>query len=78
MTLKDFLDDNPIINKTQFANEMWPDNKSAKTKLSNKLAENIVGSGKQRITDNDTYLVIEVLDNLIKNIEKFKNSNIKM
>lgn len=70
MDLKKFLEDNPIINTAQLAKEMWPENKSSRSKLSNKLNENIVGSGKQRITDKDLEDAKRVLDKLAENIKK--------
>lgn len=39
MNLKEFLTENKIINRTELAEMMWPGNRSAKTKLSNKLNE---------------------------------------
>ena len=68
MDLKKFLEDNPIINKAILARMMWPDNKSANTKLNNKLAENMVGTGKQRITEKDYERAKEVLKQLSANI----------
>ena len=53
MKLKEFLEQNPIINNAQLARLMYPYNKSANTKLANKLAENISGSGRQRVTEAD-------------------------
>ena len=45
MDLKQFLKENAIINQSELAKQMWPDNKSAKTKLSNKLRENSRAGG---------------------------------
>lgn len=69
MNLKQFLEENPIINSSQLANQMWPDNKSARSKLTNKLNENIAGTGKQRITEDDEKKAIDVLKKLAKAIE---------
>jgi len=71
MDLKKFLEENPIINTAQLAKEMWPDNKSARSKLTNKLNENIVGTGRQRITEKDIEEAKRVLDKLVENIKKF-------
>jgi len=70
MRLKEFLDNNPIIDKAQLAKLMWPENKSARSKLSNKLNENIAGSGKQRITDKDFEAAKSVLKKLADDILK--------
>ncbi|WP_284464861.1 hypothetical protein [Chryseobacterium sp.] len=70
MDLKKFLEDNPIINTAQLAKEMWPENKSSRSKLSNKLNENIVGSGKQRVTEKDIEDAKRVLKKLSDNIDK--------
>lgn len=72
MKLKEFLESNPIINNAQLAKLMYPNIKSANTKLANKLAENVSGSGKQRITDKDLKEAISVLDDLCKKIQEFK------
>ena len=71
MNLKEFLESNPIINKAQLAEAMWEKNKSAKSKLYNKLSEKIVGSGKQRITEADENNAKEKLMNLAENIIKY-------
>lgn len=70
MTLKDFLEENPIVDKSQLAKLMWPENKSARSKLSNKLNENIVGTGKQRITEKDFENAKAVLKQLAEDILK--------
>lgn len=59
-----------MINTAQLAKEMWPENKSARSKLSNKLNENIVGSGRQRITEKDIEEAKKALDKLADNIKK--------
>lgn len=70
MDLKKFLEDNPIIDKAQLSKLMWPENKSARSKLSNKLNENVAGSGKQRITDKDYQNAKQVLQKLAEEIMK--------
>ena len=52
---------------------MYPNNKSAHTKLANKLAENKSGTGKQRVTDTDEALAKEELEKLIHRIVAFIN-----
>lgn len=74
MKLKDFLEQNPIINKSQLAENMWSDNKSAKSKLYNKLAERTVGSGIQRITEQDETNAKQVLSILAENITAYIRS----
>ncbi|MCL1671741.1 hypothetical protein [Elizabethkingia ursingii] len=70
MDLKEFLEDNPIINMSQLAKEMWPTNKSARIKLFNKLHEKEAGSGKQRITEKDMEDAKTVLKKLSDDINK--------
>lgn len=70
MNLKDFLEKNKIINMSQLANEMWPDNKNARIKLFNKIHEKKAGSGIQRITDEDLKEAKKVLDKLANDIKK--------
>lgn len=71
MNLKEFLEINPIINKSQLAQLMWIDNKSAKSKLYNKLSEKTVGSGKQRITENDEEVAKKELEKLAHRIVEY-------
>lgn len=68
MDLKKFLEENPIINQAVLAREMWPTNKSARSKLANKLSENVVGTGKQRITEKDYEDAKKVLKQLAERI----------
>lgn len=70
MTLKEFLNANPIVDKSSLAKLMWPENKSAKSKLYNKLSENIVGTGKQRVTEKDFEDAKTVLRKLADEIYK--------
>lgn len=70
MDLKQFLEQNPLINKAELARRMWPDNKSAATKLANKLSENTVGSGKQRVTENDMMEAKRILTELSQKIQQ--------
>lgn len=53
MNLKEFLKLNPVIQQAELANLMYPNTKSARTKLSNKLNNKVVGSGTQRILRKD-------------------------
>ncbi|GEN66286.1 hypothetical protein [Chryseobacterium rhizosphaerae] len=70
MKLKEFLERNPTINTAQLARKMWPDNKSAPSKLTNKLNENIAGDSKQRITEKDLENAKAVLKELADDIYK--------
>lgn len=71
VNLKEFLEKNPIITMTGLAKGMWPSNKSARSKLNNKVHEN----AGQRILPEDTKEAIKVLDKLVENIEEFKKQN---
>lgn len=73
MNLKEFLEKNPIITVTGLAKGMWPSNKSARSKLNNKLHEN----AGQRLLPEDTKEAIKVLDQLAKDIEELKENNFK-
>lgn len=70
MNLKYFLEKNSIINMSQLANEMWPENKNARVKLYNKLQEKKSGSGIQRITEDDIKEAKRVLNKLADDIKK--------
>lgn len=72
MDLKQFLEENPIINLSKLADKMWPENKSSRSKLTNKLNENTVGNGKQRITENDLINAKKVLKKLADDIYRIK------
>lgn len=69
MKLKEFLQQNPIIDKSNLARLMWPENKSANSKLHNKLNENTSGNGKQRMTEKDNERAKEVLFKLVEQIK---------
>lgn len=70
MTLKQFLDAHPIIDKAALSIQMWPDIKSPKSKLYNKLSETASGTGKQRVTDKDFENAKAVLKKLAEDILK--------
>lgn len=74
MTLKEFLEQNPIIKNAQLARLMYPNNKYSNTKLANKLAENISGSGKQRITEADEEIAKKELEKLVHRIVSYISS----
>ena len=61
MPVKQLLEKHPLLTIAELARLMYPENKSARSKLTNKLNENIVGSGKQRITSKDLQLIKEIL-----------------
>ncbi len=71
MELKEFLEQNPIIQKKLLAEKMYPGNKSANSKLGSKLAERIVGSGKQRILEKDTQDAVRAFTELRDNLNDF-------
>lgn len=72
MDLKQFLDANPLVNQAELARLMWPDNqKTARSRLSNKLNEVKMGNSKQRITEADLTLAKDALVKLGVNIEGF-------
>lgn len=75
MELKKFLEENPVIQKMELANLMYPNTKSARTKLSNKLNEKIVGSGKQRILPKDIEDAKRALAIVRDRINKFIEEN---
>ena len=72
MNLKEFLEKHSLINKADLASQMWPDLKSAKIKLHNKINEVTAGTGKQRITEADLALAKEVLKEMTKDIDGIK------
>lgn len=71
VNLKEFLENNPIITMTGLAKGMWPSNKSARSKLNNKIHEN----AGQRVLPEDIQEAIKVLAKLAENIEEFKKQN---
>lgn len=72
MHLKEFLEKHSLINKADLASQMWPNNKSARSKLTNKLNENMVGTGKQRITEKDLELAKKYLKLMADDIHELK------
>ncbi|HBR10720.1 MAG TPA: hypothetical protein DD740_00625 [Chryseobacterium sp.] len=62
------MKDVSIVNNAQLARLMYPNNKSANTKLANKLSENLSGTGKQRITEADEELAKKELEKLVHRI----------
>ncbi|MVW92430.1 hypothetical protein FCL53_10685 [Elizabethkingia meningoseptica] len=77
MTVKELLEKHPLLTSAELARLMYPENKSARSKLVNKLNENKVGTGIQRITDKDLELVIKILgkhaDDLKIDLTNLKN-----
>lgn len=61
MTVKELLEKHPLLTHSELARLMYPENKYARSRLSNKLNEKIAGSGAQRITEKDIEIVKEVL-----------------
>lgn len=49
MTVKELLEKHPLLTIAELARLMYPENKSARSKLTNKLNENIVGSGNSEL-----------------------------
>ncbi len=70
MNLKDFLEKHSIINMSQLAKEMWPENNNPRIKLYNKLNEKKAGSGIQRVTEDDIKEAKRVLNKLAEDIKK--------
>ncbi|WP_231489895.1 hypothetical protein [Pedobacter sp. Leaf170] len=68
---------NPLINTSAFAAKMFPTNTpaSAKTRLHNKLKENVAGSGKQRLTDEDIAAANKILKELVSEINVKTNES---
>lgn len=77
MELKEFLSQNPIINKKKLSEAMYPENKSPSSKLLNKLEEREVGSGKQRILPVDVEASVRVLKKLKESIDVYIEGNTK-
>ena len=53
----------PLINRAALARAMWPNVKDAKVKLAQKLSPS---NKKQRITEKDEELIIQVIEDLCK------------
>lgn len=77
MELKDFLENNPILNKSKLSELMYPGVKATSSKLANKLAERIVGSGKQRVLESDTQAAVKALTEVREKIDEFIEANKK-
>lgn len=77
MELKEFLSQNPIINKKKLSEAMYPENKSPSSKLLNKLEEREVGSGKQRILPVDVEASVKALTKLRDSINQYIDSKTK-
>jgi len=77
MELKKFLEENPIITKKELAKLMYPVNKSAFSKLSNKLEEREVGSGKQRMLAHDVEASVKALESVRDSIDHYIKENKK-
>lgn len=75
MELKEFLDNNPILQKKELGKLMYPGNKSAASKLGNKLAEREVGSGKQRILEKDIQDSVRAFKDLRDSLTEYIESN---
>lgn len=77
MTLKEFLEKNPIINPSALARLLWPHltAKEASKRMSAKKREAKNGKSKQRIIEDETLRSIEILQKLSENIQEFKDKN---
>ncbi|MGJ1290356.1 hypothetical protein [Sphingobacterium multivorum] len=71
MDLKEFLKNNPIINKAELARQMWPGTNTPNIKLSNKMAGSESGTGKQRITEADEKAAKDALLELSRKIAEY-------
>jgi len=73
MELKEFLENNPIIVKSEFARAMYPNIApgSAFTKLKNKLNGWEAGTGTQRMLPHDVEASKMVLEKLKENIDEY-------
>ncbi len=73
MELKEFLDKNPILVKSELAREMYPNIAagSAWTKLKNKLNGWEAGTGAQRMLPHDVEASKVVLRRLRDNIDEY-------
>lgn len=64
MTLKEYLEKHPIINKAELARLMWPNVKGSAVRLNNKLKEVVSGNSIQRITERDQAIAKQILKKL--------------
>lgn len=73
MELKEFLNNNPILVKSELAKQMYPklSTNVARNKLQNKLNVIESGTGIQRILDSDLESAKNVLRELRDNINEF-------
>ncbi|MDV3749687.1 hypothetical protein CMU21_17805 [Elizabethkingia anophelis] len=79
MTVKELLEKHPLLTHSELARLMYPENKYARSRLSNKLNEKTAGSGSQRITEKDIELIKVILgkhaDDLKIDLSKLEASN---
>ena len=68
MTVEEFLKTEKVINLSQIAFKMYPNNKSANTYLINKLN----GNDNRKFTKKDSELALSVLKDICADIRKFK------
>lgn len=68
MKIKDFLQTESLINLAELARKIYP-NKSAVSKLSNKVFERKAGNSVQRITDDDEQMIKVELNKLADKIK---------
>ncbi|MCT4238502.1 hypothetical protein HZP42_19145 [Elizabethkingia anophelis] len=61
MTVKELLENHPLLTHAELARLMYPENKYARSRLSNKVNEKTAGSGAQRITEKDIELIKGIL-----------------
>lgn len=72
MTLKEFIEKHKCINASGLASDMWPALKTPGVNMSQKLKELKGGTGKKRITEQDTADAIKVLKAMAKDIDKIR------
>jgi len=65
MTLKDLLDSTPLITIAELARLMYPNSKTSRSRLTNKLN----GNAGQRITEKDIEIAKEILTNHVNNLK---------
>lgn len=71
MDLKEFLEKEKMINKSEVAREMYPDINGAPIRLMQKLKGHKAGSGPQRFTDGDTAKAKDVFRSLRSRLDEF-------